>query len=139
MQIKPTERIRYFLIGMGLILVIGSGIRLYRLIRAHTENYFFAPNLLSALLSLWIAWKVLKVGWQNQEITRKGAITLIRSGSILMMIWGYRLYLLFAQHKVDILSVDSRLSSGLAIFYVVLGTSIMCIGLRMSRSMRQSL
>jgi len=133
----PTKRIRYFLIGAGLILFIGSGVRFYRLIRTHTENYFFAPNLLSALLSLWVAWKVLKVGLENGVITRKGAITLIRSGSILLMIWGYRLYLLIsARPMMGGVSVDLSLALGLAIVYTILGMGIILMGLRISRSLR---
>jgi len=135
----PTniKRIQYFLIGTGTILFIGSGIRFYRLIRTHTENYFFAPNLLSALLSLWIAWKVLKVGWENNVITRKRAITLIRSGSLLLMIWGYRLYLLFVARPIARMSsIDFILSYGLAVFYTILGTGIMFVGLYISRFLR---
>jgi hypothetical protein len=128
---------RYFLIGAGSILFIGSGIRFYRLIRTHTENYFFAPNLLSALLSVWIAWKVVKVGLGNNVITRKGAITLIRSGSLLLMIWGYRLYLLVST-KEGIGAVSVNLALGLAIVYTILGTGIMLLGLRISRSLRMN-
>jgi hypothetical protein len=129
----PTniKRIQYFLIGTGTILFIGSGIRFYRLIRTHTENYFFAPNLLSALLSLWIAWKVLKVGWENNVITRKRAITLIRSGSLLLMIWGYRLFLLLATENHE---RDFGIAPILAILYVVMGTAVMCLGLKINRS-----
>ena len=129
------QPIRYFLIGTGLLLLMGSGIRFYRLIRTHTENYFFAPNLLFALLSLWIAWKVFKVGLENSAITRKGTISLIRSGSVLMMIWGYRFYLLItAQPKVGAPEGGLDLSLGLSIFYHVLGGLVMLLGLYISRS-----
>jgi len=130
---------RYFLIGAGSILFIGSGIRFYRLIRTHTENYFFAPNLLSALLSVWIAWKVVKVGLENNVITRKGAITLIRSGSLLLMIWGYRLYLLVSTRDgIGAVSANLNLALGWAVVYTILGTGIMLLGLRISRSLRMN-
>lgn len=122
-----TKQIRYFLIGAGLLLSLGGGVRLYRVIRGHTEDYFFAPHLLLSSVSLYIAWKVVAIGLQNEEMTRKTAISLIRSGSLLAIIWGYRLFLLS----------KTRPESGLitvTILYVVMGTAIMCVGLKINRA-----
>ena len=121
-----TKKIRYFLIGAGLLLSLGGGVRLYRVLRSHTEDHFFAPHLLLSSLSLYIAWKVVKIGLQKNELTRKTAISLIRSGSILAMIWGYRLFLLLSKEGLGISPV-------LAILYGVMGTAIMCVGLIISR------
>jgi hypothetical protein len=124
-----TKQIRYFLIGAGLLLSLGAGVRLYRVIRAHTEDYFFAPHLFLTSLSLYIAWKVVKIGLQNEERTLKTAISLIRSGSVLATIWGYRIFLLSKKTPEPGLIT-------LTILYMVMGTAIMCVGLRISRSLR---
>lgn len=126
-----TKQMRYFLIGAGFLLSLGGGIRLYRVIRNHTEDHYFAPHLLLASLSLFIAWKVFKIGLQNQEKTRKMAISLIRSGSILMTIWGYRLFLLVNGAAPE---VGVRLSPILTALYVAIGTAIMCVGLKINRT-----
>ena len=128
-----TKQIRYFLIGAGVILSLGGGVRLYRVIRNHTEDHFFAPHLLLASLSLFIAWKVFKIGLQNEEKTRKMAISLIRSGSILTMIWSYRLYLLM---RDSVPEQGLMISPIVTILYAVMGTAIMCVGLKISRSLR---
>ena len=128
-----TKQIQYFLIGAGVILSFGGGVRLYRVIRNHTEDHFFAPHLLLASLSLFIAWKVFKIGLNNEEKTRKMAISLIRSGSILMMIWSYRLYLLL---RGAVTEAGLMISPIVTILYAVMGTAIMCVGLKISRSLR---
>ena len=128
-----TKQIQYFLIGAGVILSFGGGVRLYRVIRNHIEDHFFAPHLLLASLSLFIAWKVFKIGLQNEEKTRKMAISLIRSGSILMMIWSYRLYLLL---RGAVPEAGLMISPIVTILYAVMGTAIMCVGLKISRSLR---
>jgi hypothetical protein len=128
-----TKQIQYFLIGAGVILSFGGGVRLYRVIRNHTEDHFFAPHLLLASLSLFIAWKVFKIGLNNEEKTRKMAISLIRSGSILMMIWSYRLYLLL---RGAVPEASLMISPIVTILYAVMGTAIMCVGLKISRSLR---
>ncbi len=128
-----TKQIQYFLIGAGVILSFGGGVRLYRVIRNHTEDHFFAPHLLLASLSLFIAWKVFKIGLNNEEKTRKMAISLIRSGSILMMIWSYRLYLLL---RGAVPEAGLMISPIVTILYAVMGTAIMCVGLKISRSLR---
>jgi len=131
-SINNTKQIRYFLIVAGGLLSIGGGIRLYRVIRNHTEDHFFAPHLLLASLSLFIAWKVLKIGLQNEERTRKMAISLIRGGSILMIIWSYRLYLLMKGATPE---TGLTISPIVTILYAVTGTAIMCVGLRVNRTL----
>ncbi len=131
------------LIGAGSILLIGSGVRFYRVIRTHAEDYFFAPHLLLASLSLLISWTIIKAGLSHDEITRRGAISLIRSGSLLMMIWGYRLYLLLTSAARPLSGTriieegDLGISYGVAVLNVVLGTLVMCIGLKTSRAIRK--
>ncbi len=132
----PTKQVRYFLVGAGSVLLTGSGIRFYRLIRTHTEDYFFAPHLLLAVLSLFISWTVIKVGVSRDEIPRRGAISLIRSGSLLMMLWGYRLYLLIETGTMG--KGGLMVSEGLAILNVVMGAFVMCAGLKISRALRTS-
>ena len=126
-----TRQIRHFLIGTGSFLLLGGGVRFYRVMRSHTEDYFFAPHILLASLTLYIAWKVLKIGMQKEEKTRKEAISLIRSGSILMMIWGYRLFLLLSTKNPE---RGLGISPILAVLYVVMGTAVMCLGLKINRS-----
>jgi len=127
-----TKHIRHFLIGAGVVLSLGGGVRFYRVIRTHTKDHFFAPHLLLASLSLYIAWKVLKIGMQKEERRRKEAISLIRSGSILMVIWGYRLFLLTKEKMMQGISI----APVLAMLYVVMGTAVMCVGLKISQSLK---
>ncbi|MBI3359469.1 MAG: hypothetical protein HY037_07845 [Nitrospirae bacterium] len=128
-----NKKIRNFLTGAGVLLFLGGGVRFYRVMRTHTEDHFFAPHLLLASLSLFIAWKVLKIGLQKGKQTRKDAISLIRSGSILMMIWSYRLFLLLTQTTS---AGGMAISRALAMLYAVMGTAVMCVGLSISRSLR---
>jgi len=113
-------------------LFIGS-IRLYRVIRAHEGNEHFAPQLLVAALSVWIATSILKVGMRKKALNKKSAIRLIRSGSILLAIWGYRLTLLIRETSGG----DLPLQAYLAPFYIVIGTAVMCSGLKVSRGLRK--
>jgi hypothetical protein len=64
----------------------------------------------------------------------KEAISLIRSGSVLMMIWCYRLFLLLTTEKPEMRFKTEPL---LAVLYVAMGTAVMCIGLRISRTIRR--
>ena len=113
------------LLGMGVI-------RVYRLIRFHSENPIFAPQLLLAALSLWIASIVFRVGLKKAEISRRDAISLIRSGSLLMMIWGYRIYLL---NRTG--GSEGLISVLPALIYCLLGGGVMGLGLKISRSTRK--
>ncbi len=92
----------------------------------HEEDHFFAPHLLLTSLSLLISWSVIKVGLSDQEMTRKQAISLIRSGSILLMVWGYRFYLLATS-----VQPASYLLAGMN---MLMGTVVMCTGLKISRA-----
>lgn len=129
-----SKTIRRFLIGSGWVLSAMGLIRVYRLIRSHGEDPLFAPQLLLTLLSLWIASSILRVGLRNKEMTRKGAIALIRSGSVLATIWGYRLYLVL-NRKQDL--VDVRIQFYFALFYLLFGMVVMCLGLKISRGLRK--
>lgn len=126
--------IRCFLIAAGLCFMAGGGVRFYRLIRTHAEDYFFAPHLLLVSVSLFLAWKILKMGLQSVDLTHRGAISLIRTGSVLMGIWSYRLYLLVGTTNVR--EPATPINLGLAIAYVLLGGLIMGVGLKISRLTR---
>jgi len=126
-----TKQIRNFLIAAGFVLSLGGGIRLYRVIRTHTEDHFFAPHLLLASLSLYIAWKVFKIGLRTEDRTRKEAISLIRSGSILAGIWGYRLFLLLSKTQAE---QGFSIAPIVTVLYAIMGTGIMCVGLKINRS-----
>ena len=106
--------------------MIAAIVRLYRLVRTHFENPFFTPQLLGPCLSLWIASSIIRIGKQQGEPTRKEAITLIRSGSLLFGIWGYRVYRNF----------QATAPAYLDILYVSLGGLLMFIGLKVSRTLR---
>ncbi|MEK7286055.1 MAG: hypothetical protein AAB035_01990 [Nitrospirota bacterium] len=125
--------IRHFLLGSGAVLLFSGSVRFYRVIRAHIEDPLFAPHLLLVLLSLLISWKIFKIGMEKNEKTLKDAISLIRSGSVLMVIWGYRLFLLLTTKETEGLRIDT----GLSVLYVVLGTAVMVIGLMISRPIRR--
>ncbi len=129
-------KVRYFLIGVGSILFVGGSVRFYRLIRMHEQDHFFAPHLLLVCLSLFISWRVLKLGWTTKAKSRRVAISLIRSGSVLAFIWAYRLYLLLSSGAAAETEKGS-ISYSLPVLYMTLGTSIMVAGLWMSRSLRQ--
>ncbi len=77
-----VKKIHRFLVISGAILFVLGIIRLYRVIRMHEEDPLFAPHLLGASLSAWIAYSLLKIGLKKREFNRKRAIRLIRSGSI---------------------------------------------------------
>ena len=128
------KTVRHFLIGIASVLFIGGVVRLYRLLRSHADDSFFVLHLLVTALSLLISWNVLKVGRQTHEMTRKEAISLIRSGSVLMMIWGYRLYLLTFAASQTRETGSLELAMGLGVSYFILGTGVMCIGLWINRS-----
>jgi hypothetical protein len=99
----------------------------------HEQDHFFAPHLLLVCLSLFISWRVLKLGWTTKAKSRKVAISLIRSGSVLASIWAYRLYLLLSSGAE---TESGGISYSLPVLYMALGTSIMISGLWMSRSLR---
>ena len=130
-----SKSIQKFLIGAGLVLgAMGIG-RLYTLFLSRAEDSFFAPHLLVTLLSLWIASSILRVGLGKKGLTRRTAITLIRSGSILLMIWGYRFYLILRTVQSPL---DRKAHFYLALIYMILGTLVMLVGLKVSRTLRRS-
>lgn len=135
LEVGMSKQIHRFLIGAGLILgAMGIG-RLYNLFISRSEDSFFAPHLLVTFLSLWIASSILRVGLRKKELTRRTAITLIRSGSILLMIWGYRFYLILRRIQSPI---DRKAHFYLALLYMTLGTMVMVVGLKVSRTLRKS-
>ncbi|MBN4054587.1 hypothetical protein JYT87_02645 [Nitrospira defluvii] len=127
-------RLRRFLIVSGWVLLGVGTIRFYRLIRTHVENEYFAPHLLVTSLSIWIATSILRIGLKKKEPNKRSAISLIRSGSILLMIWSYRL-VLYLRNPGE---VALPLQAYLAPFYIVFGTVIMCVGLKISRGLRKN-
>lgn len=129
------EKIHRFLVLSGSLLLTLGIIRLYRVIRMHEEDALFAPHLLGASLSTWIAYSLLKTGLKKRELNRKGAISLIRSGSVLLAIWGYRFFL-FLKHPNN---AGAPLQAYIAPFYVVFGTMVMCLGLKVSRGIRRKM
>ncbi|MDC4227404.1 MAG: hypothetical protein MPW15_24995 [Candidatus Manganitrophus sp.] len=129
-----SNRVQQFLIGSGLLLLaVGIG-RIYTLFASRSEDPFFAPHLLVTLLSLWIATSILRVGLRKTEITPRGALSLIRSGSILLMIWSYRLYLVLKTVRSPL---DLKAHFYLAFIYMVVGALVMLFGLRTSRALRK--
>ncbi len=129
-----SKREQQFLTGSGLILLaMGLG-RIYALLRSRSDDSFFAPHLLVTFLSLWIASSILRVGLRKTEITPRAALTLIRSGSILLMIWSYRLYLVLKTVRAPI---DLKAHFYLASLYMVMGTMVMLFGLKTSRALRK--
>lgn len=129
-----SRRVRQFLMISGLIL-LGVGIgRLYVVFLSRSEDPFFAPHLLVTLLSVWIASSILRVGLRKKEMTHRAALSLIRSGSILLMIWSYRLYLVFRTVQVPLYL---KAHFYLALLYMVLGTVVMLTGLKISRALRK--
>ncbi|MFQ5597624.1 MAG: hypothetical protein ACE5GK_06190 [Nitrospiria bacterium] len=128
-------KLQRFLIVSGWVLIGVGTIRLYRLIRTHAQDQHFTPRLLVAVLSLWIAVSILRVGLKKKEVNKRGAISLIRSGSILLMIWSYRLVL----HLRNVSESGLPVQAYLAPFYIVFGTVVMCAGLRISRRLRKNI
>ncbi|HIE65316.1 MAG: hypothetical protein ABGX83_03580 [Nitrospira sp.] len=127
-----SSRLSRFLTVSGWVLLSVGSIRFYRVLRSHAEDPKFAPHLMVTLLSLWIASSILRVGLRKKALNKRVAITLIRSGSILLMIWSYRFYL----------SLNASPGTGTAFllylspFYIVFGSIVMCAGLRISRTLR---
>ncbi len=129
------KKIHRFLVISGSILLTLGIIRLYRVIRMHESDPLFAPHLLGASLSAWIAYVLLKIGLKRMPLDRKGAIRLIRSGSILLAIWGYRFFLFLKNPGNE----GMPLQVYLAPFYVIFGTIVMCLGLKVSRGLRKQM
>ncbi len=127
-----SDRVRWFLKGSGWVLLVMGVIRIYRLLRFHAEEHYFTPQLLAASVSFWMATSVLRVAMQKKEMTRKGAIPLIRSGSVLLGIWSYRLYQILKKSP----SAETKLAVPLALIYILFGTVVMLLGLRISRTLR---
>lgn len=127
-------RLQRFLIISGWVLLGVGAIRLYRLIRTHAEDQLFAPHLLVTMLSIWIASSILRVGLGKKAVSKRGAISLIRSGSILLAIWSYRLVL----NLRNVPEAGLSLKTYLAPFYIVFGTIVMCVGLKISRGLRRN-
>jgi len=118
----------------GGMLLVMAGVRLYRLIRAHMENQLFAPQLLLAVLSLWIAASVFGVGRPSGAMSLKEAIVLIRSGSLLLVLWGYRFY-----QTTRTPPPAGQLFGTfppLDVLYMILGGAVMLVGLAVSRTIR---
>jgi hypothetical protein len=129
-----TRRVQRFLIGSGSIFLFVSLIRFYLLTVVYPTDRYFALHFMVTLLSLVIAGAVLKVGFEGNRITRRSALSLIRSGSILLMIWGYRLCLILRAVRSPF---DLKPHFYLAVFYVISGTFVMFVGLRLSRGLRR--
>jgi len=127
-----SRKIQRFLVVSGWVLLGVGSIRLYRLLRHHAEDERFAPHLLVAALSLWIASSIIRVGLRKKMLNKRSAISLIRSGSILLTIWGYRLVL----HLRNADGNGLPLQAYLAPIYIVFGTIVMCVGLKISRQIR---
>jgi hypothetical protein len=128
-----SSRLSRFLTVSGWVLLSVGAVRFYRVLRSHAEDPKFAPHLMVTLLSLWIASSILRVGLRKKALSKRVAITLIRSGSILLMIWSYRLYLSLTASPGS----SSAFLLYLAPFYMVFGTVVMCAGLRISRTLRK--
>ncbi len=129
-----SSRLSRFLTVSGWVLLSVGSIRFYRVLRGHAEDPKFAPHLLVTLLSLWIASSILRVGLRKKELSKRVAITLIRSGSILLMIWSYRFFL-----SIKTMSqTGSSFLLYLSPFYIVFGSVVMCAGLRISRTLRKN-
>jgi hypothetical protein len=128
-----TPRVQKFLVGSGVIFLLLGFFRVYLLAEEYWTDRYFAPHLLVTLLSLVIAGAILRVGLLGERVTRRSALSLIRSGSILLVIWGYRTYLILRTVRS---SLDLKAHLYLAAFYVVLGTIVMLVGLRLSRKLR---
>lgn len=129
------KKIHRFLVVSGTILLGLGIIRLYRVVRMHEQDPLFAPHLLGASLSAWIAYSLFKIGREEREFDRKGAIRLIRSGSILLGIWGYRFFLFLKNPGTG----NTPLQIYLAPFYVIFGTIVMVLGLKISRTIRKQI
>jgi hypothetical protein len=127
-----ATRVRQIATALGVALLVATGVRSYRLIRSHIENPFFAPQILLVALSFWIATSVVRVGRGEGAVTLKEAIVLIRSGSLMLAIWGYRLYQ--STHAATVSKSQERLGVNLA--YMAIGTAVMILGLTVSRSIR---
>lgn len=130
-----SKKIHTFLTVSGSILLALGVIRLYRVIRMHEQDPLFAPHLLGAFLSAWISYSLLKTGLRKGALDRKRAISLIRSGSILLAIWSYRFYL-FLKNPGD---SGLPMQAYLAPLYVVFGFIVMCLGLKISRGIRRKM
>ncbi len=128
-----SVRFQRFLLGSGWLLLFVGSIRLYRVIRTHEGNEHFAPQLLVATLSVWIATSILKVAMRKKAMNKNSAIRLIRSGSVLLAIWAYRLSLILRETSGN----DLPLQAYFAPIYIVTGTAIMCAGLKVSRGLRK--
>jgi len=127
------KKLHQFLSVSGGVLLAIAGVRFYRVVRGHAEDPRFAPHLMVALLSLWIASSILRIGLKKKELNKKGAISLIRCGSVLLVIWGYRFFLFLSQWG----TAELPFQAFLAPFYIVFGTIIMCSGLKVSRTLRR--
>ncbi len=125
-----TQKIRPVAAILGWILCIMAGIRGYRLVRFHLGNSLFSPQMFSTGLSFWIATSMLRVGRSKGEASLKEAVTLIRSGFLLMVIWGYRFYQAGNAPKRGMAALS------LDILYPLLGAATMITGLVVSRSIR---
>ncbi len=122
---------RTLIVSGGILLGVGT-VRVYRLIRSHLENPLFSPQFLVAVLSLWIAYAILRIGLQKNEFTLKNAISLIRSGSLLLIIWGYRFYMVQKTGSGPLMVQWAIVS-----LYMILGAVVMLLGLKVSRGLRK--
>lgn len=130
-----TRGIRVFILSSSIILILMALWRLYFIFLDRANDQYFAPHLLVTILSLLIGGAILRVGLIGYKATRRNALSLIRNGSIISMIWGYRLYLILR-------TVEGRLLKShiyLAIIYIVLGFLVMSAGLRVNRRLRKTL
>jgi len=128
------RRVQWFLVGAGVVFGLVGFFRFYLLLSSAGSDRFFLPHFLVNLLSLAIAAVILRVGLLGDRVSRRSALSLIRSGSILLMIWGYRLYLVL---RTDRTALELPAHLYLAVFYVVSGTVVMLVGLRLSRRLRR--
>lgn len=128
-----TRRVKRFLICSGAVFLLVGVFRLYLLISSYQTEEHFTIRFLVTLLSLVIARSILKVGLLGDRITRRSAIALIRSGFILLIIWGYRFYLVLPTLRS---SMELQPNLFLATFYMISGTIVMLVGLRLSRKLR---
>jgi len=125
-----TQRLQQFLTMTGVVFLFVACLRFYLLLSAGRSDPFFVRHGFVNLLSLLVAGAILRVGRSKAPVTRRSAISLIRSGSVLATVWGFRLILILRSQRSPL---ELKASLYLALFYVVSGTVVMLVGLRLSR------
>lgn len=127
-----SRTIRLFLICSGFLFLAIEFFRLYMHYRLWTSANSNSQHLMLALLSIFISAYIFKVGAMGGDLLKRDAAFLVSSGSVLVSIWSYRLFLIFDVIKTPL--IRKRLTY-VSFAYIFLSLLIIVAGIKIRKGL----